>query len=101
MHLENNRKKTWEHIISEVTKTEVPIECIKKVVIRLHNKRQQTINLNLLRKQGLDSTDIEALINRNLLELEPEIKDLDFIIDPMAVADLIEPETQKLLDKLK
>ena len=44
----------WEHIIDEVNKTEIPLECIKKVVIRLYSKKQRTINLATLKKQGLD-----------------------------------------------
>ena len=44
----------WEHIINEVNKTDVPIECIKKIVIKLESKKQKTINMNTLKKQGLD-----------------------------------------------
>ena len=33
----------WEHIIEQVNKTEVPLECIKKVVIKLGDRRQKTI----------------------------------------------------------
>ena len=43
----------WEHIIAGVNKTDVPLECIKKVVIKLAGNRQKTINLHLMLKQGL------------------------------------------------
>ena len=31
----------WEHIIADITKTDVPLECIKKVVLKFHGGRQK------------------------------------------------------------
>jgi hypothetical protein len=91
----------WEHIIDEVNKTEVPLECIKKVVIRLHGKRQKTINLNTLKRQGLDIVELEIVLTRTLTDLGDEVRDIDFIVDAAAVAELVQPETDKLLSGLK
>ena len=91
----------WEHIIDEVNKTEVPLECIKKVVIRLHGKKQRTINLATLKKQGLDMNELEIVLSRTLTELGDEVKDIDFVVDVTEVAKLVQPETDKLLTKLK
>jgi hypothetical protein len=90
----------WEHIIDEVTKTEVPLECIKKVVVRLNNKRQRTINLSVLRKQGLDLEEIEIVLSRTLTELGDQVRDLDFVVDVSKVAKMVQPETDKLLKDL-
>ena len=90
----------WEHIIDEVTKTEVPLECIKKVVVRLNNKRQRTINLAVLRKQGLDLEEIEIVLSRTLTELGDQVRDLDFVVDVSKVAKMVQPETDKLLKDL-
>jgi hypothetical protein len=87
----------WEHIIEEVTKTEVPLECIKKVVIRLNDRRQKTINLSTLRKQGLDIEEVEIVLTRTLTELGDTVRDVDFVVDVTAVAKLVQPETDKLL----
>lgn len=91
----------WEHIINEVAKTEVPLECLKKVVIKLHNKRQQTINVASLRRQGLDTEDIELLLNRVFTEHGEDVKNVDWIIDAARVAEMIQPETDKILHNLK
>jgi hypothetical protein len=91
----------WEHIIEEVHKTEVPLECIKKVVIKLHGKRQRTINLQTLRRQGLDSEELETVLTRTLLELDDQVRDVEFMVDIGAVAELVQPETDKLLNNLK
>jgi hypothetical protein len=91
----------WEHIIEEVHKTDVPLECIKKVVIKLHSKRQKTINLQTLRRQGLDSNELETILTRTLLELDDQVRDVEFMVDIGAVAELVQPETDKLLTNLK
>jgi hypothetical protein len=91
----------WEHIIAEVNKTEIPLEFIKKIVVRLRGKRQKTINLSLLRRQNLSLEEIEVLLNRTLSELGDDVTDIDFIVDAQTVADTIQPETDKLLTNLK
>ena len=91
----------WEHIVEEVTKTEVPLECIKKIVVKLGNRRQKTINLNILRRQGLGIEEIEILLSRTLSELDDQVRDIEFVVDVSEVAKIVQPETDKLLEKLK
>jgi hypothetical protein len=90
----------WELIVQEVNKTDVPLECIKKIVIKLVNGRQRTINVHSLTKQGLTIDDIEQLVTRTFTEMDHEIKDVDFVVDIKSVAELVQPETDKLLGKL-
>lgn len=91
----------WEHLISEVMITDIPLDCIKKVVIKLEGRKQKTVNLTTLRKQGLTMEEIEVILTRTLDELQDQVEDMDWIIDAATVAELIQPETDKLLDKLK
>ena len=91
----------WEHIIDEVNKTDIPLECIKKIIVKLNGKRQKTINLGTLKKQGLDWEEIEIIVTRILTEFGDEVDNVDFIVDTMAVAEMAQPETDKLLTKLK
>jgi uncharacterized protein YeeX (DUF496 family) len=91
----------WEHIIDEVNKTDIPLECIKKIIVKLNGKRQKTINLNTLKKQGLDWEEIEIIVTRMLTEFGDEVDNVDFIVDTVAVAEMAQPETDKLLTKLK
>lgn len=91
----------WEHLINEVNKTDVPLECIKKIVIRLDGKKQKTINLSTLKKQGLDWEEIETVVTRTLSTYGDTIRDVDFIVDIISVAELVQPETDQLLSKLK
>ena len=100
MQLSDDFLDRWERIVADVNKTDVPLECIKKVVIKLTGGRQKTINLQTLARQGLALEEIESMLTRKLNELEAEIRDVDFVVDPNAVADLVQPETDKLLGKL-
>ena len=97
MHLSDDFLKSWEHIIAEVNKTDVPLECIKKVIIKLIGGKQRTVNLQVLKKQGLEIEEIESVLNRHLMEFEENIRDVDFVVDVDAVAKIVQPETDKLL----
>jgi hypothetical protein len=92
--------KQWNGIISAVDKTDVPMECISKVILKLHHNRKKTINIERLRKQGLDYDDIETILKKIIAEFGPIIKDLEFILDIQAVADMVQPQTDKLLNGL-
>jgi len=100
MQLSDDFLDRWERIVADVNKTDVPLECIKKVVIKLQGKRQRTINIHTLQKQGLAIEEIEAMLTRTFTELDPEIVDVDFIVDIGSVAEMVQPETDKLLGKL-
>lgn len=90
----------WELIINEVNKTDVPLECIKKIILKLSGNKQRTINIHTLVKQGLHIEDIEALVSRTFRELDEDIKDVDFVVDIKSVAALVQPETDKILGRL-
>jgi hypothetical protein len=90
----------WEQIVAEVNKTDIPLECIKKVVIKLVGGRQKTINLHTLKKQGLELEEVEAMLTRTFSDMDHEIRDVDFVVDVSSVANLVQPETDKLLGKI-
>jgi hypothetical protein len=91
----------WEHIIAEVNKTEVPLECIKKVIIKLEGRKQRTLNLATLKRQGLDMEDLEIVLTRTLTDLGDTVRDIDFVVDVTEVAKIVQPETDKILSNLK
>jgi hypothetical protein len=100
MQLSDEFLEQWDHIISGVDKTEVPLECINKIVIRLQGGRQKTINLARLKRDGFDLEEIESYLTRNLVELGDLVRDIDFLVDVNAVAQMVQPETDKLLKDL-
>lgn len=88
-------------MIAEANKTDIPVDVIKKVIIKLPNKRQKTINLTTLRKQGLDPDEIEFIVTRQLNDFGDTVRDVEFVVDIAAVIELVQPETDKLLNGLK
>lgn len=91
---------TWEQIIANTEKTDVPLECIKKVVLKLKGGRQKTVNIITLKKQGMSIGGIEVMLTQMFEELDDEIRDVDFVVDVNAVAELVQPETNKILNGL-
>lgn len=92
--------KKWEHILEDVEKQKIPIEFIKKLIIKLKGKKQQTINIKKFLEQGLDPEQVEELLNRKLLEYDEFITSVEFVLNVEGIAEIVQPETDKLLGKL-
>ena len=90
----------WENLLEDVDKQKVPVEFIKKLILKLRGKRQHTINIERLLKQGLDPEDIEDAISNKLIELDELVIGIEFILNVQIIADTIQPETDRLLNGL-
>ena len=90
----------WEHILEDVEKNKIPVEFIKKLIIKLTGKKQQTINIQKLLQQGLDPDQVEDAVSRKLNELEDSIVSVEFVLNVQSIADTVQPETDRLLGKL-
>ena len=92
--------RQWEHIIDDVDKQKIPVEFIKKLVIKLEGKRQQTINIKKFLDQGLEPEQIEEAVSKKLFELDDQIVSVEFVLNIESIAEAVQPETDKLLGKL-
>jgi hypothetical protein len=90
----------WEHILEDVEKSRVPIQFIKKIVVRMVGKKQHTINIQSLLKQGLSPEEVEEVVSRKLEELDPMITSFEFILNVESIAETVQPQTDKLLNNL-
>lgn len=90
----------WEHILEDVEKNKIPVEFIKKLVIKLQGKKQHTINIEKFLTQGLDPEQIEDIVSRKLQELDDSVVGVEFILNVKNIADTVQPETDKLLGRL-
>jgi hypothetical protein len=86
----------WEEIVNAVDKDHCPITCVKKVIFRTR-QGQKTINLRNLRRQGIDDDSIENAVSSFIEENETIIKSMELVLDVQAVAEIVQPETDKLL----
>ena len=90
----------WEHILEDVEKNKIPVQFIKKLIVKLQGKRQQTINIEKFLQQGLEPDQVEDAVSRKLNELDDQIVSVEFILNVQNIADTVQPETDKLLNKL-
>lgn len=97
MLLDNDFLKRWEEIVNDVDKDHCPISCVKKVVFRTRDRRQRSINIRNLRRQGIDEESIERAVGEFIEENEDLIVSMELVLDVEAVADLVQPETDRLL----
>ncbi len=92
--------RKWEHILEDIDKVKVPVQFIRKIVVKMTGKKQHTINIQALMKQGLDPEEVEEVISRKLNELDPLITSFEFVLNVESIAETVQPETDKLLGKL-
>lgn len=93
--------KKWEHIIEDVDKQKIPVEFIKKLVIKMRGKRQQTVNIKRFLDQGLAPEQIEEAVSRKLSEYDDDILSVEFVLNIESIAETVQPETDRLLRKFK
>ena len=93
--------KKWEHIIEDVDKQKIPVEFIKKIVIKMKGKRQQTVNIKRILDQELAPAQIEEAVSRKLSEYDNEILSVEFVLNIESIAETVQPETDRLLRKFK
>jgi hypothetical protein len=91
----------WEHIVDEVEKTKIPMEFIKKMVVKLTGRRQRTINVKSLIKQGLDTEEVERAVLRKLEEYDHEMLGIEFVLDIEGIAETVQPTTDEILKLVK
>ena len=90
----------WEHIICDVDKTKIPIEFVKKLVLKLNGRKRRTINIKTMFGQGLDPSEIEEIISRKLEEHDEELIGIEFIMDVQEIAETVQPTTDHILRNL-
>ena len=101
MLLNHDFMAKWEQIVKDVDMAHCPISCVKKVVFKTTDRRQKTINLKAMRDQGIDDESIEQAVTRYIEEHEESIASMELLLDIEAVADLVQPETDKLLKNIQ
>ena len=92
--------KQWEHILEDVEKQKIPVEFIKKLVIKLQGKKQKTINIKKFLEEGLEPEQVEEAVSKKLHEYDSEILSVEFVLDVESIAETVQPETDRLLNRL-
>ena len=76
--MSNEFYNKWQGILEDVEKSKIPIQFLKKIILKFQGKKQQTINIQSLLKQGLEPEEVEEIVNRKLIELDHQIVNIVF-----------------------
>jgi hypothetical protein len=90
----------WERLLEDVDKQKIPVEFIKKIILKLQGRKQHTINIQRLLEQGLYPDDIEDAISNKLIELDELVIAIEFILNVESIAEIVQPETDRILNGL-
>lgn len=101
MQFDHDFIQSWEKIVNDVDKVNCPIEFIKKIVFKTSDRKQKTINLKQLRRQGFDDEALNNAVQNFIKDNDDLIATMEFVLDVKAVAETIQPQTDKLLNNIK
>ncbi len=90
----------WERLLEDVDKQKIPVEFIKKIILKLRGRKQHTINIQRLLEQGLYPEEIEDAISTKLIELDELVTGIEFILNVESIAEIVQPETDRILNGL-
>lgn len=92
--------KKWAHILQDVEKSKIPIDFVKKIIIRLEGRKQHTINIEKLLKQNMSIEEVENLVSEKLTDYDDILVGIEFVLNVDSIAETVQPETDKLLSGL-
>ena len=95
-----NDKRRWQDIVNDVDKKEVPVDVLQRIVVKLIDGTDLSIDIKQLLEDGNDPDAIEDLLNAKFHDLDQYIENVDFFIDIDRVVSTVQPETDKVLKDL-
>jgi len=95
-----NLKKRWQDIVRDVDKKEVPVTVLQRIVVKLIDGTDLSIDVKQLLDDGQHPDEIEELLNAKFQDLDEYIETVDFFIDIDKVVGAVQPETDKVLKNL-
>jgi hypothetical protein len=95
-----NVKKRWQDIVKGVDKKEVPVEVLERIVVKLIDGTDISIDVKQLLTNGEHPNDIEDLLNTKFADLDDFIDTIDFFIDLDKVVNTVQPATDNMLKNL-
>lgn len=88
----------WEHLISDMEISDVPIRFIKAINANFQNGTKHSFEIDAMISKGIDYPEIETLVENYLEMHSDEIECVDFHLNINAIADEVETKTNRLLD---
>ncbi len=96
---------SWEALINTVDKTDIPIRFVRNINIVYHsavdNVDEQDINVQQLRGNGWNDPELEEIVEQVFKEQHNNIKTVHFYLDVQHVAEVVQQQTNTLLEGTK
>ena len=97
--------ESWETLINTVDKTDIPIEFVRTVNLMFHTPvdeiSEQDIDIQRLRNNGWEDSDIEEIVEQIFREHHNNIKSVHFFLDIKHIAGVVQHQTNILLKDTK
>jgi len=102
---DEERLDSWETLIDTVDKTDIPIQFVRNINIVFHtpveNEDAQDINIHRLRGNGWDDEGLDEIVEQVFSEHHNNIKTVHFYLDVEHVAEVVQQQTNTLLEGTK
>lgn len=95
-----NPRKSWQDIVRDVDKKEIPIHILQNIIVQLIDGTSINIDVRSLIDDGQDPQEVEALLDDKFNQLDEYIENVDFFVDIDKVVNVVQPETDKVLKNL-
>ena len=92
--------KKWESLINEVDKSDVPVDCLKRVFIRFKDGKTRAHDISRLKKMKYSKQRIEEFITKKLETYGDSVQGVDFYVDIEAISGIVHKQTDKILNDL-
>lgn len=89
----------WEHLLSTVEISDVPIEYISEIVVVFENDNTTVFDITAMLAASAKPKHIEAQIEEFLSDHDNEIDHVNFHINIPVIATEVHAKTKKLLGK--
>ena len=87
----------WEHLISTVEISEVPMRLIKEVSIKLNTGETHSFDISLMLQRGYEAEHLEEIVQDYLDAHDDLIDVVDFHINLIALSEEVDAKTDRLL----
>lgn len=93
----DERLSRWESILAEADISEIPMDFLKEISIKMNDDTLKVFDIEELLKFGLTIKEIENKVKDFMEDFDEDIDTIDFHINIEALADVVDNKTKGLL----
>lgn len=102
---DEDKLESWETLINSVDKSDVPIQFVNGVNLvfkePVDGEDEQRIDVQLMREHGWQDDELEQIVQHILAEQSDNIVTIHLYLDVEHVAEVVQYQTNRLLEGFK